>query len=96
MFFGVPIFALICSLIHGAIDSQLRKKEFSTEIGDYYPENSLAEPIENKEKSGGLFSFIATFFIFVWKKIKQFFVFCTTKPDRKKSKNDKNEPKGDN
>ena len=84
MFFGVPIFALVSSLFHSAVDVKLRKKELSTEIGDYYPEDSLAEPIENKEKNGGLFHLIGNFFVYVWKKLK-------ARSGQKKSKQDTND-----
>jgi predicted PurR-regulated permease PerM len=91
MFFGVPIFALVSSLFHSSVDVKLRNKQLSTDIGDYYPEDSLAEPIENKEKSGGLFRFIGNIFVFIWKKIKRFFVLRSEKSKQRKSKEDKDD-----
>lgn len=45
-FFGVPIFAVICTLINAWVDSRLKKKEFSVALADYYSENSLIDPNE--------------------------------------------------
>lgn len=46
MFFGVPIFAVICTLINAWVDSRLAKKDFSVALADYYSENSLIDPNE--------------------------------------------------
>lgn len=48
-FFGVPIFAIISSIIKSIIDSRLDKKEMSTSLADYYPENSAVDPRAERE-----------------------------------------------
>lgn len=45
-FFGVPIFAVICTLINAWVDSRLKKKDFSVALADYYSESSLIDPNE--------------------------------------------------
>ncbi len=45
-FFGVPVFAVICTLVNAWIDSLLKKKEFSTALADYYSEKSFVDPNE--------------------------------------------------
>lgn len=45
-FFGVPIFAVICTLINAWVDSRLKKKDFSVSLADYYSESSLIDPNE--------------------------------------------------
>lgn len=44
MFFGVPIFAIIYTLIMSFVDKKLEKKEASTDIADYYSEKSIVDP----------------------------------------------------
>ena len=44
MFFGVPIFAIIFSLVQKFIDFKLESKSLQTDIADYYSENSLVDP----------------------------------------------------
>lgn len=51
-FFGVPIFAVICTLTNAWIDSRLQKKDYSVALADYYSEKSLVDP--NEEKRVGL------------------------------------------
>ena len=45
-FFGVPIFAVICTLINAWVESRLKKKDFSVALADYYSESSLIDPNE--------------------------------------------------
>ncbi len=45
-FFGVPVFAVICTLVNAWVDSRLRKKNFSTALADYYSEKSTVDPNE--------------------------------------------------
>ncbi len=44
MFFGVPIFAIIYSLVMSFIDGKLKKKSLSTDLADYYSEDSIVDP----------------------------------------------------
>ena len=44
MFFGVPIFAILYSLIQKFIDIKLEKKELKTDLADYYSQNSIVDP----------------------------------------------------
>ena len=44
MFFGVPIFAILYSLVQKYIDIKLTKKELDTDLADYYSENSIVDP----------------------------------------------------
>ncbi len=84
-FFGVPIYAIICSLIRSWVDGGLKKKELSTDLADYYPENSLINPQEQKEKKN-IFIWLKIFFLFVFRKIKQFFAFCFAKTKERKQR----------
>ncbi len=89
--FGVPIYAILCSLVGSWINSGLKKKELSTELADYYPENSLVNPRETTEKkSRNIFRWIGIFFAFLFRKIKQFFAFCSAKSKEKKRRNEEN------
>ncbi len=45
-FFGVPVFAVICTLVNTWIDSRLKKKDFSTNLNDYYADKAFVEPEE--------------------------------------------------
>ncbi len=45
-FFGVPVFAVICTLVNAWIDTRLKKKDFSTELADYYSDKSVVDPRE--------------------------------------------------
>ena len=47
-FFGVPIFAVICTMINAWIDSRLKKKDYSVALADYYSEKSLVDPNEKR------------------------------------------------
>ena len=98
-FFGVPIFAIICSLIRILVDSALKKKNLSTDLLDYYSENALVKTSDKETSSrANLFSLIERFLVFVFRKIKQFFVFCSSKSKvkaenkKKKNKNNKDNP----
>ncbi len=84
-FFGVPIYAILCSLIRSFVDNGLKKKELSTDLADYYPENSLVDPKEQKERKN-IFKLFGALILFVWNKIKQFFAFCSAKRKEKKLK----------
>ena len=65
MFFGVPIFAILYSLVQRYIDFQLEKKELGTDIADYYHETSLVDPrSENESESAS-----SRFFKFLGKSI---------------------------
>lgn len=44
MFFGVPIFAILYSLVQKFIDTKLNEKELETDLADYYSENSIVDP----------------------------------------------------
>ena len=44
MFFGVPIFAIACTILMSAVDKKLEKKALTTNIADYYSENSIVDP----------------------------------------------------
>lgn len=44
MFFGVPIFAILYSLVQKFIDIRLSKKELKTDLADYYSETSIVDP----------------------------------------------------
>jgi predicted PurR-regulated permease PerM len=63
MFFGVPIFAIIYSIIMSFIDGKLKRKKLSVELSDYYSENSIVDP--NRE----VVSLSARIFGFFGKKI---------------------------
>ena len=90
-FFGVPIYAILCSLIRGWVDGGLKKKELSTELADYYPENSLVNPRETTEKkSRNIFHLIGIFFAFLFRKIKKLFAFFAAKSKAKKRHNEEN------
>ncbi|MBO5305660.1 MAG: hypothetical protein J6B12_02745, partial [Clostridia bacterium] len=79
-FFGVPIYAIICSLVRSWVNSGLKKKELSTELADYYPDGSLVDPKEQKEKKHkNIFTLLGAFFCFLFNKSKQFFAFCLRK-----------------
>lgn len=88
-FFGVPIYAILCSLGRSLVNGGLKKKELSTDLGDYYPENSLATPREQK-KHWNIFALLKKFFLFVFRKIKQLFVFLFKK-SKSGDQNDKDE-----
>ncbi len=45
-FFGVPVFAVICTLVNAWIDTRLKKKDFSTDLADYYSDKSVVDPRE--------------------------------------------------
>ena len=42
-FFGVPIFAVICSLTNAWIDSRLHKKDLPVALAEYYSKNALID-----------------------------------------------------
>ena len=44
MFFGVPIFAICYTLVMSFVDKKLEKKAVTTDIADYYSENSIVDP----------------------------------------------------
>ena len=80
-FFGVPLYAILCSIIRSLVDGGLKKKELSTDLADYYPENSLVDPREQKPKKN-LFKWLGSLFMLLWGKIKQ----CASKRKEKKLK----------
>ncbi len=94
-FFGVPIFAILCSLVRSLVNNGLKKKELSTELADYYPENSLVDPKEQSDKEKkNIFTLLGAFFLFIFRKIKQFFAFCSMKTkERKLRREEKNNKK---
>lgn len=49
MFFGVPIFAIFYSLVMSFVDKRLKKKELTTDLADYYSENSIVDPRHNPD-----------------------------------------------
>ena len=86
-FFGVPIFAILCSLIRSLVDGGLKKKELSTDLADYYPENSLVDPKEQKAQKN-IFKLLGTLILFIWKKIRKIFGFRKTKKiEKQENKN---------
>jgi predicted PurR-regulated permease PerM len=84
-FFGVPIYAIICSIIRSFVDNGLKKKELSTELADYYPENSLVDPKEQAEKKN-IFKWFGNLILLLWNKIKQSFAASAAKRNEKKLK----------
>lgn len=59
MFFGVPIFAILYSLVQKYIDIQLEKKQLETDIAEYYHESSLVDPRKESENlSSRFFKFV--------------------------------------
>ena len=49
MFFGVPIFAILYSLVMSFVDKRLVKKELATDLAEYYSENSIVDPKRNPD-----------------------------------------------
>ena len=49
MLIGVPLFAVIITLIKEFLDYRLKKKSLSTDTADYYEEDSLVDPHEVHE-----------------------------------------------
>ena len=49
MFFGVPIFAILYTLVMSFVDKKLKKREASTDIADYYSKNSIVDPKHERE-----------------------------------------------
>lgn len=78
MFLGVPIFAIICSIIKINIKKRLALKNMPTDLKEYYSPNSLTQPDEERETlSSRVFRFVGKAFItcekFIVKKIKGVF-----------------------
>ena len=84
-FFGVPIFAILCTLIGSLVDGSLKKKDLSTDLADYYPENALIDTQEPKERKN-IFQLFGALILFIWSKIKKIFTFFGAKRRAKKLK----------
>ncbi len=93
-FFGVPVFAVICTLVNAWIDTRLKKKDFSTDIADYYSEKSYVDP---KAKHISLWNKIFTFLNEkVLAKIKEIIKNKIKKTPDSSDKTDNSENKDDN
>lgn len=90
MFFGVPLYAVICTIIKSFVDKSLSKKEYSTELSDYYPETSLVDPNEEKVSIGKRF---VGWLVSIFKAIGRFLgkVFRLFSQKRKEKKQGKQE-----
>lgn len=73
-FFGVPIFALLCSIVKSFVDNRLKKKELSTELSEYYPQDSLVDPREEHETiNNRIYKWSQKIFHFLVSNVKKFF-----------------------
>ncbi len=52
MFFGVPIFAIVCTIFMSAVDKKLEKKALTTDLASYYSEQSIVDPNRHVESIG--------------------------------------------
>ena len=55
MLFGVPLFALIVSILEDFVEYRLRKKDEPTHLYEYYPADAFIRP-QDMEKKGALLS----------------------------------------
>lgn len=79
-FFGVPIFAILCSFVKSFVDKRLKKKELATDIAEYYPKDSLVEPNEQHEGfNTRIYKRCQKVFHFLAANIKRFFGFLARK-----------------
>ena len=76
MFFGVPIFAILYSLVQKCIDIQLEKKALKTDLADYYHETSIVDPRKEEEESEDVssrfFKFLGKFIVGGERKLVRF------------------------
>lgn len=78
MFFGVPIFAIACTLLMSAVDKKLEKKQLTTDLAAYYSEQSIVDPNRHVDSLGSrIFTKIGKKFIEFKNKI--------SKPSNKKN-----------
>lgn len=49
LFFGVPIFAIVCSITMNCVDKKLAQKNLPTELSEYYSPTSIVDPLYQSE-----------------------------------------------
>ncbi|MGM9684143.1 MAG: AI-2E family transporter [Eubacteriales bacterium] len=62
MIIGVPIFAVISSVIEELVNTKLRKKQLSTDVADYYANPEFAHEEKHKTVSSKIFDFFGKAF----------------------------------
>lgn len=90
MFFGVPIFAIFYSLVMSFVDKRLKKKELTTDLADYYSENSIVDPRRIPEPiSARVYRVLGRFIVDGEHKLVKFFK--SKKRNKKSNKPDESE-----